>query len=282
VPTDLIDPASLVDLRRYPLLHPESDVYREVVTDARRQLKATGAAEIPGFVSPGGVAELVRDADALAQRAHPSGGQGTAYLEFPDFSLPADHPRLHFADYRVRAVAYDITPYDSALRRLYEWDPVAALIEAVLDRGTIYRYADPFGALNLAVMGEGDQLQWHFDQTDFVVSLAIQSAESGGDFEVVPRIRSADDERYDDVAAVLAGDRSRVETLAMRPGTLLVFEGRYSLHRVSPISGQRWRHVGLLAYDTKPGTMGSDLLRADRYGRTEPFAEPPSSWPVPA
>jgi hypothetical protein len=282
VPADLIDPASLVDLDRYPLLQPESNAYVVVVTEARRQLKASGAAEIPGFVSPTGVEELVRDADALALRAHPSGGQGTAYLEFPDFSLPADHPRLHFADYRVRAVAYDITPYGSPLRRLYEWDPLTALIEAVLDRGPIYRYADPFGALNLAVMGEGDQLQWHFDQTDFVVSLAIQSAESGGDFEVAPRIRSAEDERYDDVATVLAGDRSRVETLSMRPGTLLVFEGRHSLHRVSPVVGRRWRHVGLLAYDTRPGTMGSDLLRADRYGRTEPFVQPPESWPVPA
>jgi hypothetical protein len=282
VPTDLIEPASLVDLDRYPLLDPESPAYRATVDEAQRQLHASGAAEIAGFLSPTGVAELVRDADGLAERAHPSGGQGTAYLEFPDFSLPPDHPRLHFADYRVRAVAYDITPYDSPLRRLYEWDPVTALIEAILDRGPIYRYADPFGALNLAVMGEGDRLQWHFDQTDFVVSLAIQSAESGGDFEVVPRIRSSEDERYDDVAAVLAGDRSRVETLPMRPGTLLVFEGRYSLHRVSPISGGHWRHVGLLAYDTKPGTMGSDLLRADRYGRTEPFARPPESWPVPA
>jgi hypothetical protein len=228
------------------------------------------------------VAALVDDAEALAPRAHRSGGQGTAYLEFPDFSLPADHPRLHFADYRVRAVAYDITPLDSPLRLLYEWDPMKDLVEAVLDRGPIFRYADPFGALNLAVMGEGDELQWHFDQTDFVVSLAIQSAEAGGDFEVVPRIRSADDERYDDVTAVLNGDDARVETLPMRAGTLLIFAGRYSLHRVSPVQGRRWRHVGLLAYDTKPGSMGSDLLRADRYGRTEPFATPPVSWPVPA
>ena len=276
------DPASLVDLERYPLLDPESGAYRAAAGEARRQLKASGAAELPGFLSPAGVDALTRDADALAPRAHLSGGQGTAYLEFPDFTLPSDHPRLHFADYRVRAVAYDLTPYGSPLRRLYEWDPVTALIEAVVDRGPIYRYADPFGALNLAVMGEGDQLQWHFDQTDFVVSLAIQSADSGGDFEVVPRVRSAEDEHYDDVAAVLAGDRRRVETLPMRPGTLLVFEGRYSLHRVSPIAGSRWRHVGLLAYDTKPGTVGSDLLRSDRYGRTEPFATPPEAWPVPA
>ena len=273
------DPAELVDLGRYPLQRPESHAYRRVVDQARRGLRDRGAAEIEGFVSPTGVAALVRDADELAARAHASGGQGTAYLEFPDFSLPPDHPRLQFADYAVRAVAYDITPLDSPLRLLYEWDPMKDLIEAVLDRGPVFRYADPFGALNLAVMGEGDQLQWHFDQTDFVVSLAIQSAERGGDFEVAPRIRSAEDERYDDVAAVLAGDRSRVETLPMRPGTLLVFEGRYSLHRVSPIEGARWRHVGLLAYDTEPGTMGSDLLRADRYGRTEAFATPPLDWP---
>ena len=276
------DPTFLVDLERYPLLRPGSATYRECVSDARRQLRDKGAAELPGFVSPAGVAELVRDADALAPRAHPSEGQGTAYLEFPDFSLPSDHPRLHFADYAVRAVAYDITPVGSPLRRLYEWDPLTDLIEGALDRGPIFRYADPFGALNLAVMGEGDQLQWHFDQTDFVVSLAIQSAEAGGDFEVVPRIRSAEDECYDEVASVLGGDRSRVETLPMTPGTLLIFEGRNSLHRVSPVSGSRWRHVGLLAYDTKPGTMGSDLLRADRYGRTEPLPAPPGSWPASA
>lgn len=273
------DPAELVDLERYPVLRPQSDTYRRVVAQARQELRDRGAAEIEGFVSPAGVAALVRDADQLAGRAHASSGQGTAYLEFPDFSLPPNHPRLHFADYAVRAVAYDITPLDSPLRRLYEWDPMKDLIETVLDRGPIYRYADPFGALNLAVMGQGDQLQWHFDQTDFVVSLAIQSAESGGDFEVAPRIRSADDERYEDVTAVLSGDRSRVETLPMRPGTLLVFEGRYSLHRVSPVEGSRWRHVGLLAYDTQPGTLGSDLLRADRYGRTEAFETPPQIWP---
>ena len=154
-----------------------------------------------------------------------------------------------------------------------------AYLEAVLDRGTLHRYADPCGALNLAVMGTGDELQWHFDQTDFVVSLAIQAAERGGDFDVAPRIRSAADERYDDVASVLRGDLAPVVTLPMTPGTLLVFEGRHSLHRVSPIEGDALRHVGLLAYDTKPGTVSSDLLREVRYGRVTAFAEPPATWP---
>jgi hypothetical protein len=48
---------------------------------------------------------------------------------------------------------------------------------------------------------------------------------------------------------------------------------------VSPIEGPTLRHVGLLAYDTKPGTVSSDLLREVRYGRTTPFATPPVEWP---
>jgi hypothetical protein len=271
----------LVDLERYPVEDPTGPGFRAVVADARAQLSDTGAVELAGFLTPSGVDVLVADAESLAPRAHHSAGEGTAYLEFPDFSLPDDHPRLTWGHYAVGAVPYDLMPVDSALRRLYEWEPLRHLVEAVLDRGPVHRYADPFGALNLAVMVAGDELQWHFDQTDFVVSLAIQTADHGGDFEVHPRIRSGDDERYDDVARVLAGTRDGVVTLPMVPGTLLVFEGRHSLHRVSPVGGGRARHVGLLAYDTVAGTMGSELLRENRYGRTEAFAVPPAVWPVP-
>ncbi len=53
----------------------------------------------------------------------------------------------------------------------------------------------------------------------------------------------------------------------MTPGTLLIFEGRRSIHRVSPIAGPTARLVGLLAFDTKPGTVSTDLLRMNRCGR---------------
>ena len=97
--TDVLAPEALVDLERYPVLDLDSPVARAVVAEARVQLERTGAVELAGFVNPEGLAALVADAEALAPRAHHSGGQGTAYLEFPDFSLPPDHPRLHFADY---------------------------------------------------------------------------------------------------------------------------------------------------------------------------------------
>jgi hypothetical protein len=36
---------------------------------------------------------------------------------------------------------------------------------------------------------------------------------------------------------------------------------------VSPVVGATPRLVALLGYDTKPGTMSSDLLKEVRYGR---------------
>jgi hypothetical protein len=243
------------------------DLDWSLVEKKRAQFAATGACEIPNFVRADAVPAFVADAQRVAARAFRSGGLGTVYLDFPDESFPIDHPQQWLGDYRLGAVAYDLFPDDSPTRMLFEWPELTKFVAGILGLEVIYPYGDPLGALNLAVMTDGDELQWHFDQTDFVVSLAIQDADEGGDFEVAPQIRTAGDEHYDDVARVLAGERDQVMTLPMTPGTLLVFAGRYSIHRVSPIVGETPRLVALLGYDTKPGTMSSDLLKQVRYGR---------------
>jgi hypothetical protein len=116
-------------------------------------------------------------------------------------------------------------------------------------------------------MTEGDELRWHFDQTDFVVSLALQAATEGGDFEVAPLIRTGRDECLEAVSQVLSGASGAVRRIEMVPGTLLVFEGRRSIHRVSPVVSGHPRLVALLAYDTMPGSVSTPALRTARYGR---------------
>jgi hypothetical protein len=226
-----------------------------------------GAFEVTDFVRPEVLPAFLADAEALAPLAYRSGGLGTAYLGVPDAEIPADHPRRWLGPYGVGAVAYDQFPADSPIRRLYEWDELRRFVAAILGLPEVFPYADPLGALNLAVMGAGDELQWHFDQTDFVVSLVLRTADEGGGFEVSPFIRSDEDEHYDAVAAVLAGGRDGVVRMPMAPGTVLVFAGRSSLHRVTPITGPTDRLVALLAYDHSPGTTSSETLKRVRYGR---------------
>ena len=261
-------PTSLVDLERYPLDDLDGARALTVVAEGRAGLRRQGYAALPGFLRTEAVAALVAEAEALAPLAHRSRVDGTAYLAAPDESFPDSHPRRALWPTSLGAVAYDQFPPTSGLRRLYEWDPLRELIRRLLDEPVLHRYADPLGALNLAVMVDGDELGWHFDQTDFVVSLALQSSERGGHFECAELIRRADDECYDAVASVMGGDpQGRVRVVAMEPGTLLLFAGRRSLHRVSPVGGPRARHVALLGYDTEAGTRSSEGLQRVRHGR---------------
>jgi hypothetical protein len=200
---------------------------------------------LPGFIKPSALPALVAECDELAKVAY--------------------HTTVNA---NLEVVAYDQFPKDSVIRALYEWEPLMEFVARVLGEKQLYRYADPFGALNLAVMRDGHELGWHFDQTDFVVSIALQPSIEGGHFENVPRIRSMGNDNAETVAAIRNGERNDLVRLEpMTPGTLMVFNGRWSYHRVSKVHGAVARHVALLAYDTKPGTDSNTELKIGRYGR---------------
>ncbi len=259
--------ADFVDIDRYPIDVPGGARYVALPERCRSELESCGVSILEGFVRSDAVSRLVVEAGEQATLGHSSDVPGTPYLELPADGWPAGHPRLRWGHTRLTAVAYDRIAGDAVLRTLYESPELLQFLNDALGF-EIFRYDDPLGGLNMAAMYDGDELYWHFDQTDFVVSLAIQSSESGGDFECIQRVRDEHDEHYDTVAALLGGDEAAVTTLPMRPGTLMLFEGRYSIHRVAPIVGATPRYVGLFGYDRKPGTCSSDLLREIRYGRT--------------
>jgi hypothetical protein len=113
---DLLD---VVDLDRYPLNDPDSVAYADLVERCRAQLAETGASELEDFLNGPGLDLMLADAIELEPQAFRSGGLGTAYLGLPDETLPEDHPRRYWGDYGVGAVAYDLFPPDSPIRRLY-------------------------------------------------------------------------------------------------------------------------------------------------------------------
>jgi hypothetical protein len=85
----------------------------------------------------------------------------------------------------------------------------------------LHRSADPLDALQITTFRPGQELGWHFDRSEFSVTVMYQQAEAGGDFEYVPGLRSADDENHPGVRRVLHGDRSGIRVLpsAPRPGS---------------------------------------------------------------
>jgi hypothetical protein len=261
-------PALLIDRCRYAIDDLQSAPAHSLIADCQIQLAKTGVCLLPALLTGAATARMAKEASAVAHLANHERSRGTAYLTAPDPNFPDRHPRRHLMTSSVGAVAYDLVPRGSALRDLYEWDGLLDFIAPVVGCDRIYRYADPLGALNIAVMSSNDHLLWHFDQTDFVISILLQASESGGAFEYVPFIRDANNPNYDRIGRLLAGDPSEVIKLDLQPGMFVFFQGRNSIHRVTPVEGSTDRLIALFGYDTKPGTMSSDGLKMSRYGRT--------------
>lgn len=259
--------AELICTERYPILAEGQPAWQQLCAQAQTALAAHSVFELPGFIRPAALQQMRDEARALVPYAHHMEMVTSLY---PERQAPATlplHPVWH-ARVRtsVRAVAYPSIPADAALRALYEWDPLRQFIAALLGLKQIYRYADPYGALNIAVMQEGDEFGWHFDQTDFVVSLVLQKPETGGEFLCRHAIRSDAETNDDAVQAVLTNRCQAVTTVPMQEGSCVLFKGRHALHRVTPIRGHVPRLVALLAYDTRPGTVSSAALLKVRYG----------------
>ena len=100
-----------------------------------------------------------------------------------------------------------------------------------------------------------------------VVTLQLQDADDGGNFEFANGVRS---EEFDDTAietAIIEGRYDSILYPDLRPGTLTIINGHSSFHRVTPVVGNQERIVTLLNYSTTPDYCFSDNIRQRFFGR---------------
>ncbi|MEX0810002.1 MAG: hypothetical protein WD044_14850 [Dongiaceae bacterium] len=262
------DLSDLVDLDRYPLHETGGAHLRQIIEDCRAQLATRGVATVPGLVRQEAVRRMAAETEAVIDRTYYCDSQHNAYLKAPDLDLPRTHPRNRDLATQVGSVAWDLIEPQATLRRLYLWDPLVAFVGAVLDRNPFFRFADPLGACSVNVFRPGMGHAWHFDEAKFSTTLMLQKAEKGGDFEYVPFLRPERGEDFDAVGRILDGDETDVVRLPFEPGTLSIFHGSRSLHRVTRCGGKRDRLVAVLCFASEAGAVNSEAVRKLFWGRT--------------
>jgi hypothetical protein len=258
----------VVDLERYPIHAPAGDGCLALVQAGQDQLRECGVAQFDGFLLPAAVTEMVALTSELATRAWASDQTHTAYFEPPDASADPSHPRAFLQRSAKKAIAYDQIPAAAPIRRLYSSDDLTGFIAAVLGKPVLYRSADPLDALEIAIFEDGDELGWHFDNSEFSVTVMYAQSEAGGHFDYYPALRTSRDDNYPGVQRVLHGHPDGVLRLPSRPGTLAVFRGQHALHRVTPVSGPRPRINSVLTYGEHPEMKLNELTQKLFYGRT--------------
>jgi hypothetical protein len=264
--------ANLLDLARYPL--QQQAARQSLVAQCRAQLAAESCVTLPGFVPRAVAQKMAEEAARVVPQAHRRERSLSAYANNPaSDDVAADHPTKQLFPFRQHVVATDLLPAEGLIMSLYRQDALTTLVADVLDQAPLYRTADELLSCTVTAMHAGDEHGWHFDSNDFVVSLLLQAPERGGAFEFAPYVRGESDEKFADVVSVMLGNSDRLRVKPVDVGTLMIFCGRRSLHRVSRIEGASSRLIALFCYDRRPQMQFSDSARSRAVGRTQSITE---------
>lgn len=262
-----------INLARYPIDRPGANL-EAVIAAVQADLARDGCAVVKGFLTVEGIAACVDEADAAVPHAHASHSRTNAYFTQDDPTLPSDHPVRQFFDRSNAFIPADNFAPEGPLRQIYDHPGFDDFIRGCLGEpeDAFFRYDDPLADLIVNTAEAGEGFPWHFDTNNFTVTLALQNAEYGGEFQYAPMIRAPGQggENFGAVAEVLAGRSDKVVTLRLEPGDLQLFRGRYSLHRVAPLRGVRRRHVAIMSYVEQEGMCGSPERTRQLYGRVLP------------
>ncbi|HIF88257.1 MAG TPA: hypothetical protein EYQ52_00370 [Candidatus Thioglobus sp.] len=259
-----------LNLDEFPIHDLTSSRRAELVEQCRQGLDKWGCAHVPDFILPSAIEEMHQEALRLIDKGYAREAHAwvNPFLTKEDTSLDKDHPKRFFEERTSSFINSDLLEGCSVLRMIYDSDVMVHFVAECLNVGPIYRWAEPLGRNPYSVMKDGDYFPWHFDGNDFTVSILVNEADGGGDFEYVPDIRTPHNECFDDIGAVLHGERKRVRVLSLNTGDLQIFKGRYSMHRVTKTKGSEPRIIALPTYVTNPYLVNRPHHSEAFYGRS--------------
>ena len=264
-----LDHTEIINHALYPIDDVDDPRRKAIVQQIRLELADDGCAVIPNFFSASGLEVLLTEAnERKAQTYYSPRKQCNVYLNDGDPDLPGDHPLNRFIPRTNGFITADLFGEKTAAHRLYHWEPLKQFLAECLGKQELFIYEDPVSNMIVNVGKPGQQFNWHFDTNEFTITMLLQPAQSGGIFEYIPGLRSAQDECYAKVKAVLDGDRSQVSQLELNAGDLQFFLGRFSLHQVTANTGNDDRLLLIMSFSEKPGMIGSLARVQDLYGKS--------------
>jgi len=257
----------ILDLDRYPLDRLDSQQGQALVARCKADLAREGMFNLEGLLRPAAitraVAEVKPQMDAASfthRRSH------NIYFKKDIPGLAPDHPALRLCETVNHTICADQIP-GSVLVQLYEWAPFAAFLAVTMEKPALHTMADPLARVNVMEYRHGEALNWHFDRSEFTTTLLLQAPDAGGDFAYRTDLRSEGDPNYEGVARLLEGRDPEVKLLHLNAGTLNVFRGKNTAHRVTPVVGDRERIITVFSYYERPGVLFTTEERLGFYGR---------------
>ena len=257
----------IIDLDLYPLDQYGGDAYAALIGRCSDDLARDGMFSLPGFLKPNAAGKAVAEVcPALQSRSFEHRRAHNIYFRKEIPGLASDHPALRLCETVNHTICADQIP-DSVVMQVYRFPPLLRFLAEAMGKERLHVMDDPLACANVMAYRDGEALNWHFDRSEFTTTLLLQAPDEGGDFEYRTGLCSDDDPNYEGVARLLAGEDPEMRTLRLEAGTLNVFRGKNTAHRVTPVKGVRDRVIAVFSYYESPDVMFSEEERIGFYGR---------------
>jgi len=263
---------TIVDLENYPIHDLFLSKTQSIIKKCKDDLDQFSCSTIPNFILPKSIETMNFELEKKIDKVFMSKKSINPYLNSKDdLSLTKTHPKRTFLERDNGYLNSDLFDKGSEMKFLYEQEELLKFVSACLGISPIYRWADPLACHAYNVMRPEGILPWHFDSCEFTLSIMIQKPDEGGIFEYCPFIREPGNENFDEVKKVLDGDRTKVRQLKLEPGDLQIFKGRFTMHRVTKVKGEKPRYLCIPAYVLDPWRVNTPEHSEAIYGKVLPI-----------
>ena len=246
--------------------HPLSDL--NYINSCKQKIVNNSILVLNNFLTNECLNELVLEALDLENRAYYCSQNHTILLRKYDNSLDDKDPLNIEVKSDKGCVPHDLISKTSKLNILYKSQLFKSFLKEVLSLGDLYPYADPLSSINYNYYQNTQQLGWHFDNASFAITLMIQSAESGGEFEYFDKGRDYKKNLIDKSFILkILNSAIQAKKINANSGTLVLFYGRNYLHRVTPVTSSKPRILVTLNYNEEESIKLSENARLTFFGR---------------
>lgn len=258
----------LLDLDTYPIDQPGSEFYLALVKRCQDDLLVNGMFNLDGLLRADACEKAVAEINPVMQTASfTHRREHNVYFLKSIPELDSDHPALRTVETINHTVCADQI-LDSIVMKVYEYQPLIRFIADTMQKTQLFTMPDPLARVNVMAYRDGEALNWHFDRSEFTTTLLLQSPDAGGLFEYRSDLRTDTDPNYEGVARLLNNTDPKKHTIRTSAGTLNVFQGKNTVHRITPIKGDRERIVTVYSYYEQPDRFFSDEELSGFFGRT--------------
>ena len=232
----------------------------------RESLEKNGILIFKSFISNSGLNLLQKEASDLKESAFRSSSEYNVYISEYDNAFSADSPRNRIMSTSKKCIPNDLIPNQSILQKIYDSPLVRSFFLDLLDKDELHPYEDPLSSININYYDKGDALGWHFDNSDYTITLLVKNCIKGGVYEFFNDMRYKNDKEDYDLVEKILDKKVKGTRVNSIEGDLMIFKGNKSIHQVTAVE-EGERILVTFNYNEESGVSLSEQSRKTFFGR---------------